>query len=297
MTSTPAQRIRIGEVGMAFLRRHPRDLPSPFDDFAGDFPCTCTLEVRDEPGLPTDGQSLLCHSGSWSLFARGDGFRYEGYAPPLHGRTPVMQADMSADWRTGVLRVDPRVCPPEARLAPVATPLGELLLMVLLTLEGGLYVHAASAIRGDEAAILLGRSGAGKTTLSGLAADRGACTLSDDRTVLRFAGGRLVAHGTPFHGTGRRWSNASAPVGELHFLEHAAQTQFEPLPTAEAAARLASLAFSPFWSRRGLGEMLRLSAQAVELAPSYRLRFTPDPSAVEALDAARQAHRRSGHRD
>ena len=296
MTRNSAQIVRIGGLGLRFVGRSRADLPGPFADFAGSGPCVSRLSVREEPGAPDGALRPLCDAGAWALFESRDGLRYEGYAPPLHGKRPVLQADASADWSEGIVRVDPELCPLQTRLAPISSPFGEFLLMSLLNRDGGLYVHAASVVRDGGALLFLGKSGAGKTTLSGLARSQGAEVLSDDRTALRFVRGRLTAFGTPFHGTGRHWAARRAPVHGVFFLEHAPETRARRLPLGEAAARLAALCFAPFWNRIALDELLRQSEAAARAVPAHVLGFTPDLSALEALDAVaprpRHAHGR-----
>ncbi len=288
------QFLTIGGVGICFAGRRREDLPESFADFAGGDRCACRLKVLDVPGTETDRRQPVCATQTWSLFAHGRVLRFEAYAPPAHGTRPILQADLAGDWRSGVVRVDPSICPEHTRLAPIASTLGELLLISLLNRRGGLYVHGAAVVRRGQAEVYLARSGIGKTTLSALAAGQGAEVLSDDRTVLRRARGKLLAFGTPFHSGGRRWSAKAAAVRSLVFLEQATQSHAEELSTGAAMALLASLSFGPFWDRGGLTKLLDHCARATTLAPCYRLRFRPDLSALEALDAAspdRHAHR------
>ncbi|MGC4113593.1 MAG: hypothetical protein QM765_02790 [Myxococcales bacterium] len=134
--------------------------------------------------------------------------------------------------------------------------------------------------------VFLGKSGAGKTTLARLACSQGAQVLSDDRTVLRFERGQLVAYGTPFHGKGRHWSTQSAPVRGLFFLEHAVACTTSPLQVAEATAKLAAVSFMPFWSAPAVAETLRLCERAAAHRCAHQLRFLPDTTALEAIDVA-----------
>lgn len=54
-------------------------------------------------------------------------------------------------------------------------------------------VHASSVAIGGRAVLLAGRSGAGKSDLALRLIDRGATLVSDDYTLVRRTGGRLVA--------------------------------------------------------------------------------------------------------
>ena len=68
---------------------------------------------------------------------------------------------------------------------------------LILARQGGLLVHAASAVRNGRAFLFAGVSGAGKTTISRLApAD--VTLLTDEISYLRRNGQGYVAYGTPF---------------------------------------------------------------------------------------------------
>jgi hypothetical protein len=285
----PSHTLAVGGLRLRFLGRGPEGVHGPFASFLGGRgPLHGRYQLEEREALPGSGR-LIAEGGIWRLLERQSGVRIEFLAPPKHGDRALLQADLSADWSSGVIRMDPSRCPDGTRAAPFCGPFGELLLVGLLSRARGLYVHAASARWPAGADLFLGRSGAGKTTLSGVAGRCGAEVLSDDRTVLRFRSGRLWAYGTPFHGTGRRWSARAAPARGLFFLEQARESRFVPLPVREATARLAAVCFAPFWEKEALEETLRLAEAAVSLAPAHALRFRPDVSAVRALDAAHAA--------
>ena len=202
---------------------------------------------------------------------------------------PLLVAEVSRDWSEGTLTFDPARVPEQTLAAPIASPFGELALMGLVA-PHGLYVHASAARWSDGGVdVFLGQSGAGKTTLAGVALAHGASILSDDRTVLRIENGRLFAYGTPFHGTGRHWSTQRGPVRGLYFLEQSPTTGTQRLPQTLAAARLASLCFTKFWERAAVERTLELCGQAVVHAAAHVLRFRPDVSALHAVESAARA--------
>jgi hypothetical protein len=100
-----------------------------------------------------------------------------------------------------------------------------------LTLAGhdGFLLHAASAVRSSHAFIFSGQSGAGKTTISGLApAD--VHLLTDEVSYIRKCAGCWTAWGTPFAGElARAGENRSAPVKALFLLRHGAENRITPL--------------------------------------------------------------------
>lgn len=58
-------------------------------------------------------------------------------------------------------------------------------------------LHASCVVLGGRAVLISGRSGSGKSDLSLRLIDRGAVLVSDDYTIVRRVGGRLVASAPP----------------------------------------------------------------------------------------------------
>jgi hypothetical protein len=280
------QILDLGGLRLRFDGCDPAGLPGAYASFtSGGSRCDARFSVEVATALAEPGP-LLCDGKIWRLFARGDGLRLELYTPPRSGYRPLMQADLSADWTRGVLRFDPELAPPEAIAAPMATPFGEMLLIALMSQGRGLYVHGAAAFWPQGVDLMLGRSGAGKTTISGICERQGAQILSDDRTLLRMRHGRLWAFGTPFHGTGRRWTARAAPVRALFFLEKGPAAVWRRLELPAATARLVSVSFTQSWSRGAVETTLRACEEACSQVLSFELSFRPDATAVAAIDGA-----------
>jgi hypothetical protein len=263
----------------------PDELPLPFRPFLARIEQPlCRLQVVTEPPARTSGR-VVADAEVWRLTegSRLGGLRMEGFAPPVQGTRALIQVELSPDWCSGEIRFDAAFAPPPLVAAPLASPLGELLILSLLNRDRGLYVHASSARWADGVDVFLGRSGAGKSTLAALCEAAGADILSDDRTVLSFRHGRLWAAGTPFHGTGLRWSAGGGPVRGLYFLEHGPDTAARRLDLPAAAPRLMATTFTEFWCASALARSLRMCAQACGAVPSFRFRFKPDAAAVRTL--------------
>ncbi len=245
------------------------------------------LRVDGDAG-PQAGVALpvIASGGTWRMFAHDGGTRIDAYAPPVHGDRPLAQIDLDVAGADGVIRFDPDITPLPLRAAPLASPLGELLLMRLVGQRCGLYVHASAVVAGGSAHVFLGSSGAGKTTIASLYERQGATILSDDRTVLFERDGQLFAAGTPFHGKGLHWSPRIAPVRSLLFLEHAPATSLQRLHLGAAASRLAAVSFMELWSPGAIARSLFAGERACRLAPTFALRFRPDVDALTAMEAA-----------
>lgn len=145
--------------------------------------------------------------------------------------------------------------------------------------RGDAVLHGAAVAGPRGVHLFLGRSGAGKSTISRLAEERGATVLSDDLNALCLEDGSPVVRKLPFTGDygDARTPLAAAPLAGLYRLEKSPDDALRPLSRAEAVACL--LACSPFVNadphrRDGLlGNLLRLVPQG-EGAPAWALRFS-----------------------
>src|SRR5881296_3104409 len=106
---------------------------------------------------------------------------------------------------------------------------------LVLAGQGGMLVHAASAVRNGKAFLFAGVSGAGKTTISRLAPPD-ATLLTDEISYVRKQGNGYVAFGTPFTGElAKLGENVSAPIAALYLLAKGSENRIETVAPAEAA--------------------------------------------------------------
>ena len=150
---------------------------------------------------------------------------------------------------------------------------------LLLAKQGGLLIHAASAIRNVRAFLFAGLSGAGKTTISRLAPP-GVTLLTDEISYVRPAPrspSGYIAYGTPFAGElAQPGENVSAPIGALYFLAQGPENRIDPVTEPDAVRELlASVLF--FAHEPELANLVFASAcELVRRVPVYRLTFFPD---------------------
>jgi hypothetical protein len=115
--------------------------------------------------------------------------------------------------------------------------------------QGGLVLHSAGLVFDQQAWIFVGRSGVGKTTLTGKAHNAGAIVLSDDVNLLLPEKDGYRAYAVPFTGEfGRTLDHADAevsyPVAGVVLLEQGEQLAAQCVTRATATARL--MVGSPF---------------------------------------------------
>jgi len=152
-----------------------------------------------------------------------------------------------------------------------------------LLAEGGAVLHSAGVVDragGDRGFLLLGPSGAGKTTASGLCLAAGGDVLSDDLNAVRFEdSGSVRLAKLPFTGDlgDRAGGPESVPLRAILRLAKCAEGAPEGLRPLSPAAALASLlAAAPFvnrdpWRREALLAVLERLVGAV---PAFEVRFT-----------------------
>ncbi|HEX3527164.1 MAG TPA: hypothetical protein VH988_08865 [Thermoanaerobaculia bacterium] len=111
---------------------------------------------------------------------------------------------------------------------------------------GGAVLHCAAVASPRGARLFLGRSGAGKSTVSRLAQEHGAQVLSDDLNALRLKAGAVTVEKLPFTGDygDPRTPSPAVPLAGLYRLEKDTVDALRPLSRAETVACL--LACSPY---------------------------------------------------
>lgn len=154
---------------------------------------------------------------------------------------------------------------------------------LLLARQGGLLVHAASAVRNGRAFLFAGVSGAGKTTISRLAPSD-ATLLTDEISYLRREGDGYIAYGTPFAGElAKPGENVRAPLAALYLLAQGPENRIEPLSAAVATrAVLESVLFFAH-DPELVGRVFDSVCELVERVPVRRLTFVPDAAVWELI--------------
>ena len=236
-------------------RRYSGFLSSSHADYELDFTLT-------EPGAVSDDDVRVRRDGRLWRIERGD---FQAEWDPNSGRGSVKQTanPYSLD---SVLRI---------------------LHSLILSLRGGFLLHAASAICEGRAYLFAGVSGAGKTTVTGLAPSD-ITLLTDEISYVRPGAGGYRAFGTPFAGElAKSGENRSAPVAGLFFLEKGPGNRVDEISQAEAVRRLMrNLLF--FADDRELVEKLFATAcDFVAAVPVRRLTFYPDSRVWETIRAFR----------
>lgn len=210
--------------------------------------------------------------------------RFENYDAAVRvtqkgGRWQMTRGDFLAEWeprkRRGTIRQSANPYSIDAVLRIVHT--------LALAKQGGLLLHAASAIRNGKAFVFAGISGAGKTTISRLA-PLDATLLTDEISYVRKTDNGYYAFGTPFTGElAKLGENESAPLAALYLLAQGPENKIEPVAAGEAVRSLLPnvlfFAEEPDLVRR----VFQSACEFVDRVPVSRLTFAPDSRVWEMI--------------
>ena len=182
--------------------------------------------------------------------------------------------------------LDPALRRGQIRLAPSPYAIDAAFRVVhslLLAQQGGLLVHASSAVRNGKAFLFAGVSGAGKTTISRLASPD-ATLLTDEISYIRREADGYVAYGTPFAGElAKPGENVRAPLAALYLLAQGPENRIEPVGDADATrAVLESVLFFAH-DPKLVGKVFDSVCELVQRVPVQRLTFVPDSRIWELI--------------
>jgi hypothetical protein len=154
---------------------------------------------------------------------------------------------------------------------------------LLLAKEGGFLLHAASAVRNARAFLFSGVSGAGKTTIAGLAPPD-VSLLTDEISYVVKKSGEYCAFGTPFAGElARIGENLVAPIAEVFLLAQGNENRIEPLDEKIAARALLRNILFFAEDARLVNAVFESACEFVRRVPVRRLTFRPDAKVWELI--------------
>jgi hypothetical protein len=195
------------------------------------------------------------------------------------GRWVLQRGDFHAELDLGLRR---------GHIRQAASPYAidaafRILHSLLLADQGGLLVHAASAVRNGRAFLFAGVSGAGKTTISRLAPPD-ATLLTDEISYLRREGDQYVAYGTPFAGElGQPGENIRAPLAALYLLAQGPVNRIDPVSEADATRAILESVLFFANDARLVGGVFDSAYELVQKVPVQRLTFVPDSRVWEGI--------------
>lgn len=294
---TEAIRLAVHIGGLSFGMWCPGDMPVALDPehqpfflpASANHACHIELDIDWTEGLQLPRSNPSFDSGGlWSAYVSSTGTQFYFSSPAVSSR-PYKAAWFDTSFERGHVVLNRSAFPADGPIYAFEYPLDELVMMHRLALGEGVEVHALGLADQDGSGYLfLGHSGAGKSTTARLWMDQpGVQLLSDDRIIIRKHSDRFWMYGTPWHGDAGVASPDRAPLSAVYMLEQAPANGLSPLSQSSAAAELFARAFVPHYLKGGIQFTLNFLDQLTRSVPCSVLRFTPSPSAVEAVRYAR----------
>lgn len=144
--------------------------------------------------------------------------------------------------------------------------------------DGGLLVHAAGILRGNQGYVFFGPSGSGKTTITTLALEQGYTALSDDLVIIKKQGEAYCVYGAPFRGEmpAAPRTNRSARLEGIFCLAKDTQHHIVNLPAPVSVARLAAAAPFVMEEPAQAHQVIRFCADLMAHKPIRELHFRRD---------------------
>ena len=143
-------------------------------------------------------------------------------------------------------------------------------------------LHAAVLSYDGSGFAFLGRSGAGKSTHTGLWLKHvsGAAIVNGDKPILGFDGENFVAYGTPWMGKEGRGENTSVVLKGLCFIEQATENSITKLSHSETTMRLFNQILLPT-DEANATKTLELVDKLIATVPAYVLKCNISEEAVK----------------
>jgi hypothetical protein len=252
-------------------------------------PCDIELDISwvERLELPAAAPSFSS-GGLWSAYLSGTGTKFYFSSPVVDVR-PYKAAWFDPSFQRGHVVLSRSSIKPGTPIFPLEYPLDELVMMHRLALGEGVELHALGLVDQDGSGYLfLGHSGAGKSTTARLwMSQPGVKLLSDDRIIVRKHDDGFWMYGTPWHGDAGVAAPDRARLAAIFLLEQAPTDELAPLSQPNATAELFARAFVPQYVKSGIQFTLSFLDQLTRSVPCSTFRFTPTPSAVEAIRYAR----------
>jgi hypothetical protein len=243
-----------------------------------------------DTGLPSDGIVLFESGGAWRLLRAGSElvFACRSSLHPLDEPYAIARFDGGLTRGSITMSTAYWAAHPESPAFPLDYPLDEVVFVHLLSQGKGVEVHGCGVLDAEgRAFVFAGQSGAGKSTLSRWWAERNDVTvLSDERVVIRTDRDPIMVYGTPWHGDAELASPRCGPLAGLFFLHQAPTHGITPISRSQAAARLFSCAFLPFYDRARVSGTADAIARVIGTMDAAVLSLAADRSVIEFLAAS-----------
>jgi MoaA/NifB/PqqE/SkfB family radical SAM enzyme len=264
---------------------HPKfrhfEAPGPSDDM---------ITIRHHFALPDlrgkDPGLERYRKPPWAVYQKGSSWVYVGIAPSKGDRRVHKVAVFDSGHRSGRIYHATSAGFLRGGLhALTLLPSDQILLARMLAEKQGLYLHSCGVKSKGKGYLLVGNSGAGKSTAASLL--RGSSEiLCDDRMIVRKTSGGIKVYGTWNHGDVPDVSSASAPLRAILFLNKSKQNYAHRLNDKKLVVKkLLTCLIKPFVTADWWEKTLGLIEDIADEVPCYDLYFDKSDRIVETIKA------------
>jgi hypothetical protein len=278
--------LSIGDLRFAFLPKNTEDLEklkggySVFQVFDVYSDIVIHFSTDTTPNLH-NWEMVFDSGGLWQLHRNRNRWALS-LSSPILGPKPYQTLILDQDFKQGTVYRSSVIS--ENQALPLEHALAEILMVSLLSKERGVLLHGCAIQDGETGRLLLGNSGAGKSTMAHLWGDqKNVSILSDDRVIVRKKGNRFWMYGTPWHGEACFAANRSIPIEQIFTLRHGEENQAKPLDQLQAAQAILTRSFPTFWDTKGMEFTLMFLEGLVQAVPCYDLSFYPESAVVDYI--------------
>lgn len=154
--------------------------------------------------------------------------------------------------------------------------------------HGALGFHAAAWVCGDQAFVIAGDSGTGKTTLTNRLLERfpEAVVLGEETVIVTRDKDGWRVYGTPLCGQDERFTAASAPLGGIVLLEKSDTDRVYRASDAAAVFRMTASTLRPVYHEALCETALDRVIGLTRSVPIYCFAHTAGPRALDVLMSA-----------
>ena len=225
-------------------------------------------------------EKIFDSGSNWALY-RSEG-KYVLQDDSLEsGSLPDISVVLEPDFKSGDVYIRNSTPNRDFFLSPLGYPLNQILMIMLLSLNRGVLIHACGVNDNGHGYLFPGNSTHGKSTIAKLWSESGATILNDDRIIVREKDGEFWMYGTPWHGDFNEVSPKALPIRKLFLLKHSKKNSIVPKKDAEAVSMLLTRSFPPLWDQKGMDYTLGFLDRIVSKLPCYELDFLPDKRIID----------------
>lgn len=257
------------------------DIPEEFSAYLSKDSLTADCEVYFQECVeipPPPGAFIYKDHFSW--YAYHDGFS-AFLTHPLDPSRIICSLTTDKDWHQATVRYLTDV---PMRKADIYKIFSNIVIRNVVLLHQSITFHASAVKWQDKGVAFTAPSGTGKSTQAYLWETlTGASILNDDNALLKFSGGGITLHGTPWCGSGRKHRNTSVSLSAIIVLEQSSQNVLGRLLEPELSSKLLPRFFLPYHDPRLMDLALIYYSKILASAPIYYLQCRPDREAVQLV--------------